>query len=314
MKALPFALLACLGFALALPAWADVLELRPQQVVNGNKVTLGDFLSSSQGVSEEELNTPLAEAPQLGRAKEWTRDDLQLLLPESLKQRAFEWAGSTTCRIERPAAEFLPADIRQMIGTELSKQLPPGTDIQILEMVDAEKFLVPSGALSTKVTLSPGTLRNSWGQASLEFSSQGELAVVKNVRFHWACTETVWQVLNPVTMGQVLSADSFQQVPLDVLALPGTANPALDFPAGKLAARPLTPGRILMANDWKEPTLVARDEIVTVSYSHNGLTITLRARALTSGIVDQVIQVQNLESRKIFSARIIDERTLVYEN
>ena len=67
-----------------------------------------------------------------------------------------------------------------------------------------------------------------------------------------------------------------------------------------------------MENDWVEPTLVNRNDLVTVVYEHGGLSITLQAKALASGIKDQVIEVQNPSSHKVFNARIVNERTLVY--
>jgi flagella basal body P-ring formation protein FlgA len=79
-----------------------------------------------------------------------------------------------------------------------------------------------------------------------------------------------------------------------------------------VAAHILMQGKILMENDWVEPTLVTRNDLVTVLYDRNGLSITLQAKAMASGVKDQVIEVQNLSSHKLFNARVVDERTLEY--
>jgi flagella basal body P-ring formation protein FlgA len=97
------------------------------------------------------------------------------------------------------------------------------------------------------------------------------------------------------------------------LTLPGLLQPATDFPDGKVAAHTLAPGKILMENDWVEPILVNRDDLVTILYDHHGISITVQARAMANGVRNQVIAVQNLSSHKIFNARVVDERSLVYD-
>jgi len=68
-----------------------------------------------------------------------------------------------------------------------------------------------------------------------------------------------------------------------------------------------------MENDWVEPVLVTRNDLVTISYDHHGISITVQAKAMSNGIRNQVIAVQNLTSHKIFNARVVDERSLVYD-
>ncbi len=68
-----------------------------------------------------------------------------------------------------------------------------------------------------------------------------------------------------------------------------------------------------MENDWVEPVLVTRNDLVTVSYAHHGVSITVEGKALSNGVRNDVIAVQNLTSHKIFNARVVDERSLVYE-
>jgi flagella basal body P-ring formation protein FlgA len=163
------------------------------------------------------------------------------------------------------------------------------------------------------VDLASGALRNEWGDASLQFRSQGQVAVTKSVRFHWAYTRPVWQVINHITNGDPLTSSAFQRVEVNVLKLPGLLQPAIDFPEGKVAAHPLPEGKILMESDWVEPVLVARNDLVTILYAHHGISITVQARAMANGVRNEVIAVQNVTSHKIFNARVVDERSLVYD-
>jgi flagella basal body P-ring formation protein FlgA len=139
------------------------------------------------------------------------------------------------------------------------------------------------------------------------------LAVTKSVRFQWAYTRLVWQSLGQVDNAGPLTASNFQQIEVNVLKLPGLMQPASDFPEGKVASHPLPQGKILMENDWVEPILVRRDDLVTILYAHHGISITVEAKAMADGIRNEVIAVQNLTSHKIFNARVVDERSLVYD-
>jgi flagella basal body P-ring formation protein FlgA len=297
----------------ALQAHAAVLELRPQITMIGGTLTLNDLLSSSQGVSAEDLAAPIADSPTLGNSQTWTRDQLASRLPPALKADTVQWAGAPACEVDRPATTCTEHDVRDILSSELSKHLPADSDFAILELPNVDPFLIPHGQLETRVNLAPGALRHDWADATLEFRYQGQLAVTKSVRFHWACTRLVWQATNRVTAGEPLSAADFQQVETDVLRLPGTLEPATDFPDAKVAAHALPEGRILMEGDWVEPLLVKRDDLVTVLYDHHGISITVEAKAMANGARNDVIAVENVSSHKVFNARVVDQRSLVYD-
>jgi len=291
---------------------AVVLQLKDAQTMTSGNITLNDFLQSSQGLSADDLAVVIAASPALGQQMTWSREQIAALLPDSLKQQSPEWTGATACTVSRPAASFSEAEVRQALSAELARQLPADAKFQVLELSGFQPFLVPQGEIQTQVALSNGALRNEWGDASLQFSQDGQLAVTQSVRFHWSCTRQVWQVANRVPAGQPLTSSDFTPIETNVLKIPGMLEPATAFPEGKNAARILTQGRILMENDWVEPTLVNRDDLVTILYQHGGLSITLQAKAMASGVKDQVIEVQNMSSHKMFNARVVDERTLVY--
>ena len=215
--------------------------------------------------------------------------------------------------VTRPAVQYSAREVRQLITAELSRHLPADSDYAILEIPGLDDFPIPTGVIDAQVELTNGTLRNEWGEATLKFSAEGQVVVTKSVRFHWAYTRKVWEVANRVADRQPLDAGSFQQVEVNVLKVPGLLAPATDFPTGKVAAHPLSEGKILMENDWVEPVLVARNDLVTILYDHHGISITVQGKAMANGVRNEVIAVQNLTSHKIFNARVVDERSLVYD-
>jgi len=309
IPALMFALLT----VLTLSAHAVVLQLRPQVTMIGGTLTLNDLLEASQGLSSDDLRAAIADSPSLGNAQTWTRDEIEKRLPEDLKAQPVEWTGATTCEVDRPAAQCSEHDVRGLITAELARHLPPDSDFAILEMPNVDPFPIPQGTLDTRVELGEGALRHEWADATLQFRYQGELAVTKSVRFHWAYTRLVWQATARIAAGDQLNAANFQQVEMNILKVPGTLQPATDFPASKVAAHAMPEGKILMENDWVEPLLVARNDLVTILYAHHGISITVQAKALSDGVRNEVIAVQNITSHKIFNARVVDQRSLVYD-
>jgi flagella basal body P-ring formation protein FlgA len=296
MKFLSLLIVIVGGSLLPFKVEGVVLELRDQQTMVAANLTLNDLLKSSQGLTNDDLSAVIAPSPTLGKS-----------------EQTVEWTGANACVINRPAVQYGQREVKQLITAELGRRLPAESDFAILELPDVDTFPVPDGPLDTVVELTAGSLRNEWGEATLRFSSQGQLAVTMSVRFHWAYTRLVWQAANRVTNGNPLSASDFQQVEVNVLKLPGLLQPATDFPDGKVAAHALPTGKILMENDWVEPVLVARNDLVTILYDHNGISITVQARAMANGVNNEVIAVQNVTSHKVFNARVVGERSLVYD-
>src|ERR1700677_2402751 len=253
-----------LALSFSLPLHAFVLELRDQQTMATNNLTLNDLIASSQGVSAQDLTSVIGATPALGQQQTWTRDQIAAALPSDLKQLDLQWAGSTSCVVSRPSVDYKPSDVQSLILTELGQRLPQNSNFSIVEIPGLEVFPVPAGPLDTHVDFSASTMRSEWGDATIQFSVQGQVAVSKNVRFHWAYTRLVWQVTGQINNGDPLAATSFQQVEANILKIPGMFQPAIDFPDSKIAAHPMSQGKILMENDWVEPVLVARNDLVTI--------------------------------------------------
>lgn len=94
-------------------------------------------------------------------------------------------------------------------------------------------------------------------------------------------------------------------------------NPALkgglDDPAqviGREARVTIYEGRPILAASVTAPTLVDRNQLVTVGWSRGGLTIQTEGRALGRGGVGEVVRVLNIASRVTVSARINPDGTL----
>jgi flagella basal body P-ring formation protein FlgA len=73
---------------------------------------------------------------------------------------------------------------------------------------------------------------------------------------------------------------------------------------GKAARRPLTPGQLIRASDLQRQEIIAKNEMISVTYEAPGLVLSMRGRAQEGGAQGDVINVQNIQSKKIVQATI----------
>lgn len=73
-------------------------------------------------------------------------------------------------------------------------------------------------------------------------------------------------------------------------------------------------GRVILPSYLSAPTVIARNQIVTLAYQNNALRIETEGRALSAGSVNQVIRVINNTSRVTVSGRIAADGTVIVEH
>jgi len=78
-----------------------------------------------------------------------------------------------------------------------------------------------------------------------------------------------------------------------------------DAVIGLAARRPLRTGAAVAARDVSAPMVVKANEIVTITYDNQGVSLSLQAKALSGGAVGETINVQNVTSKKTVQAVVI---------
>jgi flagellar basal body P-ring formation protein FlgA len=72
-------------------------------------------------------------------------------------------------------------------------------------------------------------------------------------------------------------------------------------------ARAINPGRVVTWRDIARRPLVKKGDMVEVSAAEGNLSISMKALALQSGAQGEAVTLRNLESRKDFTAFVVDE-------
>jgi flagellar basal body P-ring formation protein FlgA len=74
---------------------------------------------------------------------------------------------------------------------------------------------------------------------------------------------------------------------------------------GNAARRPLPRGTLLREADIQRPEVIEKNATVTMTYEQPGIQLTMRGKALAGGALGDVIQVQNINSKRTVEAKIV---------
>lgn len=84
----------------------------------------------------------------------------------------------------------------------------------------------------------------------------------------------------------------------------------MDQVAGMVARRTLLPGRVIPVSSVREPYMVERGSVVTMVFSHGGLTITAPGTPLKPGSIGDFIRVRNVNTGVTVSGTVMADGTV----
>lgn len=110
-----------------------------------------------------------------------------------------------------------------------------------------------------------------------------------------------------IRAGTILSSGDVTSKDFEV---PGAARTAEEV-IGLEVRRNLYAGRPVLLADLGPPTLVHRNELVTMTYQISGLIIRTEGRALEAGGKGETVRVMNKSSRTTLFARVIGPKKVI---
>lgn len=119
--------------------------------------------------------------------------------------------------------------------------------------------------------------------------------------------QEIWTAAGRLNRGQALDPALLAVQKVDVLSERETPLAATADPSRFDVAQTVSAGRPILVRDLAERPLVRKGQVVEVVANHGLLTINTKGLALEDGATEQFIRLRNLETRKEFSAQIINE-------
>lgn len=117
----------------------------------------------------------------------------------------------------------------------------------------------------------------------------------------------VWVADGRLDRGRALDRSLVTAQKVDVLRERETLIPADVDPTIYDLAQSVAPGRPLTRRDISERPVIHKGEVVDVVASQGAFAVRMKAQALENGIARELIKMRNLESRKDFTAEVINE-------
>lgn len=288
---------ALLLLLLATPAFAQTL--RPQAVVEGATVTLGDIFAEAG----PRAAATLGPAPAPGRRFVMEAQQLSLIA----RDHGLSWrplAGDERIVVERPGRAMRREEALAPLQAELvALGADPALDLDIpgfrppVLPANAEARVAVDGA-----SYDAATRRFS---ATLVIVAEGMPTFRQRVAGRAVMMRDAVVATRAIRVGEVLrDADvAAERLPVERLR-PGLAEePRLVL--GQRLRRAVAAGQPVALADLEAVALVAKDAVVQLSYEAPGLSLTAQGRAMEDGYAGRPMQVLNLATGGVVLAEVL---------
>jgi flagellar basal body P-ring formation protein FlgA len=301
IRALVWTFAVLLALAGSAAAQAGRPALRASVTVDSAIVRIGDLIDNAGPVA----NVPIFRAPDLGTTGAVSTERvIEAIEPHQLI--GIDTRGLAEVVVTRASRAISPQEISDRITQALSERyrLADTHNLSLNFDLPVHTLQVEAGATGELQVLALNyDARTGRFDATLDLPSSHVLQR-QPLRLTGVAIETVDAVSvdRPIDRGEVLQASD-----LTVLRRPKAQAIGLADMAGAVgmaARRQLRPGQPIAVGDLMKPTVVQRNDTVTLVYSAPGLTLTLRGQAQDAGALGDKISVINPQTKRVVQGTV----------
>jgi flagellar basal body P-ring formation protein FlgA len=276
--------------------------LRSQVMTLSEIVTIGDFYSNAGPLAFK----PLFRAPDLGTSGNVSAT----IVAERARAAGLATAGTDGLRsvvVHRGATRL---DRDQLAGLVRKALTDRNASIDATNL-DIRLSQAPDQVLADPKVKDPIRIdRVDWSQSSGRFTVTATVAVehgTKSLSLSGTAVEMVDIVAlaQPLRRGDILNEADLTSVRLARKKVPAGALMDAAEIVGKEARTNLRANAPIARKDFQRPILIQKREKITVTFDMPGMKLTSRAIAMDEGAKGDVIDIMNVQSRRIVPATII---------
>ena len=303
---------AFLWLACATVADAQILEIEAKAIASGPQILLQDIVRAGSTLPEGWGERAIGEAPLPKETRDLTLTEIAEAMNGYEDMRRVVLRGKSVVRVE---ARHRAVDVER-IQAALDRYVQEHAEWKDRRFeVDPDQpplASVPPGTLSVDVLSiqkSPDT--GNMG-ADVRLTVDGTVFGGDPLRVELAEMRPFWAAARPLARGESLVGDSVEKrwVSERNAARFYSADRSLE---GMELRRSVQTGQMLAIGMLAEPLYAKRGEIVRVISQRGGLTVTLRARALSDGRRDERILCVNEQSGKRMNVRLVHPHRALLE-
>lgn len=277
---------------------AQGAALRPSAAVSGEIVRIGDLVENAGPAG----STPVFRAPDLGTTGTVpVAQILEVMRPHGLT--TIDTRGLSEVAVTRRSRTIHPDDVKAALTEAIAQQMSqvPPKDLAItLDRIPQEVHVEENITADVQISRLAFDPRSGRFEAAIEIPGS-EAARRLGLRVSGsvvAMAETV-VVARAVARGETLRANDLIIERRPRTQLGNDAFVSADSAIGMTPRRTLQAGQQLRAADLMKPDLVIRNDVVTLVFEAQGLTLSTRGKANSSGAEGDTVSVTNLQSKRI---------------
>lgn len=198
-------------------------------------------------------------------------------------------------------------DVLAELERQLTDRLQPAGRLRLLPLVPLPEM--PANAVAPVVELveAPSRLVSSSLLLRFRYTDGDRQLGLHAVTFRVQVLAEVWVPAERLTPGDVLVAEDLVTREVDLVREPRAVPADRSFLGRYEIARAASPDRPLTWNDVAPRALVRKGQLVEVVGSQGLLSISMKGQATRSGALGEIVVIRNLDSKREFSAEVIDE-------
>ena len=298
-------------WTLAAVADAQVLEIEPRAMASGARILLQDLVRAGTSLPDGWGTRSIADAPAPRETKALSLSEVAQTMNAYDDMRNVVLRGRPVIQVSTKHQSVNLDRLQQAVDDFVRRHAEwKGRRFEVVQS-NVDMPQVPEGRQDLVVTQIAPVSESGKTVADVRVVVDGQ-TYGKGVQVGLTEMRPFWSVTRPLARGETLTADVLE------LRWISEPNAARFFPAdvsvvGMELKRSLQAGQILAAGMLAQPVCARRGEMVQVLSRRGGLTVSLRARALSDGRRDEHILCVNEQSGRKMQVRLIQPRSALLE-
>ncbi|MBP2645295.1 MAG: flagella basal body P-ring formation protein FlgA [Firmicutes bacterium] len=296
-----------------------VVTLNSEATINSAMITLGD-VANITGTETERVKQlseiKLGSAPLPGNKLVLATQTVSARLAAAgLDLSDVEWHIPATVTIFSAGQTVSGDMLLQAALSTLKKELKISEtkdnsgEISLMPLSESQALIVPLGQIECKGEIPYGIRYNVPTQVVVRVYTGGVYFTNAMLKFDIKAYKNVLVANSNLEAFQVLTTENVRFERRDIGRMTGYITD-ISKVVGLMTHRAITAGMPLNESMLSKPPVVQRGSSVTIIVKSGDSVITACGMALQQGAEGEIIRVQNLNSKKVLNARVVDENTV----
>jgi len=306
-------------FAGATPATATVaIVLKKKAYVEGDVVSLGDIAEIQEagtGSSAKLAGVQIQRSPRVGTSDVIHKERIVARLRSfGMAASDYRMTSGDTVIVTRRSVAISPKEVCGAVRAFIEKNAPWSKEqVKIKKLRLRHPVEVSPGKHHIKVQAPKHT---DWlGPIPFKVTIWTGDRVAKKMVV--PATIEVWSEVflasKPLGRGEPITKDNVKAVKINLARAPSNAIVSMDQALGRRVNRSIAANSILRRDQIEMPPVVRRGDLVQVVAQSKAIRVSVKGIAKQNGGVGEHIKVQNVRSKKIIHAMVIDNQTVQVE-